>query len=200
MAIKHTPSQEAFNGANKLGDESAENRAALVIRTIGHSTRLLDEFLRLLSIHGISRVVDVRKMPRSRANPQFNIDTLGAGLNAAGINYTHLPSLGGLRQRQAGSPNTGWRHPSFQGFADYMQTPAFEAGLQELIDLASHESVAILCAEAVPWRCHRSLIADALTARGIRVEHILSAARSSAHELRPWACVRDGKVTYPAPS
>jgi uncharacterized protein (DUF488 family) len=168
-----------------------------VLFTVGHSTRPLDECIELLRAHGITLLADVRKMPRSRRNPQFNRETLPEALRAAGIGYVDLPGLGGLRCRQPDSPNGGWRNASFQGYADYMQTPEFERHLQELIDLARHERVALMCAEAVPWRCHRMLIADALVVRGIPVEHILSAARSRRHTLKPWARVEGTRITYP---
>ncbi len=146
----------------------------------------------------MARVVDVRTIPRSRHNPQFNADSLPACLEKAGIRYCHLPGLGGLRQATRDSLNRGWRNASFRGFADYMQTPAFEEALAELIRLARREPVALMCAEAVPWRCHRSLIADALLARGIGVEHILSGTRRQEHTLTPFARVRGTQVTYPA--
>src|SRR6516165_6408944 len=146
-----------------------------LVLTVGHSNRPLDEFLLLLREHQVTLVADVRKMPHSRGNPQFNHDTLPEALGEADIGYVHLPQLGGLRRRRPDSPNTGWQNASFQGYADYMLTPAFEEGLQELLNRAPGQRVALMCAEAVPWRCHRSLIADALTVRGVTVEHILSA-------------------------
>jgi uncharacterized protein (DUF488 family) len=171
--------------------------APSVVFTVGHSTRPLDEFIDLLRGRRITLLADVRKMPRSRRNPQFNRETLPAALSAAGIGYVDLPGLGGLRQRRPDSPNGGWRNASFQGYADYMQTPEFERHLQELIDLARRERVALMCAEAVPWRCHRSLIADALVVRGIPVEHIMSATRSQSHTLKLWAKVEGTRITYP---
>jgi len=166
--------------------------------TIGHSTRAIDEFIDLLKGHGVSRLVDVRKVPRSRYNPQFNADELPHSLRSAHIGYTHMPELSGLRHARKDSVNTGWRNLSFRGFADYMQTPAFEHGLQALIEMGVLEPVAIMCAEAVPWRCHRSLIADALTARGIPVEDIVGAARALPHKMTPFAQVDGARVTYPA--
>ncbi len=168
--------------------------------TIGHSTRLLQEFVELLQAHAVKKLVDVRTVPRSRFNPQFNRDTLPNALCEAGISYVHMPGLGGLRPPRADSPNSSWRNASFRGFADYMQTPEFAAGLDALIDLAREEQVALMCAEAVPWRCHRSLIADALTVHGLPVEHIMSATRSQAHSLTPWALVKGKRLTYPAQS
>src|SRR6516225_5015275 len=131
------------------------------------------------------------------ATPQFNRDTLPESLSKANIRYTHLQELGGLRHPRPGSPNTGWRNSSFRGFADYMQTPEFAAGLAKLMKLASRTQIAVMCAEAVPWRCHRSLIADALLVRGVRVEHITSATRRQIHKLTPFARVSHGQVTYP---
>lgn len=168
-----------------------------VVFTVGHSNRTLEEFLALLRAHGVALVVDVRKMPRSRKNPQFNIDALPQSLRDVGIGYVHLPDLGGLRRRDPNSPNTGWRNASFRAYADYMLTPEFERGLQEFLKQASERTAALMCAEAVPWRCHRSLIADALTARGVSVMDILSASRAQPHLLRPWAHVEGARITYP---
>jgi uncharacterized protein (DUF488 family) len=168
-----------------------------VVLTVGHSNRPLDEFLDTLPAHHVTLVADVRKMPRSRSNPQFNCDTLPQALREAGIGYVHVPGLGGLRIRRPNSPNTGWQNPSFQGYADYMLTPEFEHSLQELLERAQGQRIALMCAEAVPWRCHRSLIADALSVRGITVEHILSAARTQPHRMRPWAQVQGTRITYP---
>jgi uncharacterized protein (DUF488 family) len=172
--------------------------AAPVIFTIGHSTRTIEQFIELLKAHGVSRLVDVRTIPRSRHNPQFNADSLPDSLKAARIQYRHLPELGGLRRVRPDSLNLGWRNASFRGFADYMQTPEFEAGLEKLLKLGERGQAAIMCAEAVPWRCHRSLIADALTARHIGVEHITSKTRRQPHEMTPFAKVKRGLVTYPA--
>jgi uncharacterized protein (DUF488 family) len=166
--------------------------------TIGHSTRSIDEFIGLLRAHAVSRVVDVRTIPRSRHNPQFNRDALADSLKAAGLGYVHLPELGGLRHAKTDSINAGWRNASFRGYADYMQTPEFEQSLEELIQLAKEEQIAIMCAEAVPWRCHRSLIADALLIRGIRVEDIMSVTRRQVHTLTPFAKVQGSTITYPA--
>ncbi len=173
-------------------------KTASVILTAGHSTRPLETFVGMLQAHGVQRVVDVRTVPRSRHNPQFNRDTLPAALRRGGIEYVHMPGLGGLRHARPDSRNTAWRNASFRGFADYMQTPEFSANVKALLELAGRERVALMCAEAVPWRCHRSLIADALVARGVAVEHIASATRARPHTLTPWARVRSGRVTYPA--
>ena len=172
----------------------------LIILTIGHSNRKLDIFVRLLQAHSVKHVVDVRTIPRSRHNPQFNQDTLPDSLEAAGIRYTHMAGLGGLRKPWHDSPNTGWRNASFRGFADYMQTPEFETNLQTLIELAQQEQIALMCAEALPWRCHRSLIADALLVRKIQVEHILGEKSRQIHSLTPWAKVNGTRITYPPES
>jgi uncharacterized protein (DUF488 family) len=169
-----------------------------VVFTIGHSTRPIDAFIELLRGHGIRRLLDIRTIPRSRHNPQFARDALSQSLEAAGIAYAHLPGLGGLRRPRPDSVNAAWRNASFRGYADYMQTPEFELHLQEAIDLAQQSPAALMCAEAVPWRCHRSLVADALTARGLTVCEISSPTKATAHALTPWAHVEDGRVTYPA--
>jgi uncharacterized protein (DUF488 family) len=167
------------------------------VLTIGHSTRTWKDFLALLRAHRVKRVIDVRSVPRSRHNPQFNREILSKKLRAARIGYVHLRKLGGLRHARRDSPNMGWRNTSFRGFADYMQTPDFEAGLDRLMKLARQKRSAIMCAEAVPWRCHRSLIADALTVRGIRVDDIMSMKRSQVHSLIAFARVRGHRITYP---
>ena len=166
--------------------------------TIGHSTRDLAEFIRLLQAHGVTRIADVRTVPRSRHNPQFNKETLTDALRTAGIGYVHLPGLGGLRHARADSPNMAWRNASFRGFADYMQTEEFEKNVELLTDLAKDGQIALMCAEAVPWRCHRSLIADALAVRGIMVEHIMSSSHRQPHTLTPWARVEGKHISYPA--
>ena len=169
-----------------------------MILTIGHSTRSMKDFLNLLQAHGVKRLVDVRTVPRSRHNPQFNRERLARALSHAGIGYTHMAELGGLRHARRDSPNTGWRNASFRGFADYMQTPEFETYLGKLIKSAARTQVAIMCAEAVPWRCHRSLIADALAIRRIPVEHIMSRTRAQPHSLTPFAKVEGTRITYPS--
>ncbi|MFI5330381.1 MAG: DUF488 family protein [Desulfobaccales bacterium] len=176
---------------------SQENRAISVL-TIGHSTRPLADFLTILKTQGVEKVADIRTVPRSRHNPQFNKETLPQSLAEVGIGYVHLPGLGGLRHPRRDSPNLGWRNDSFRGFADYMQTPEFEENLQALIDLAKEARLALMCAETVPWRCHRSLIADALTIRGLKVEHIISAPKLQEHRLTPFARVEGTRITYPA--
>ena len=152
----------------------------------------------MLQAHDVSFLVDVRTIPRSRHNPQFNSDALADSLKQSQIGYRHMSGLGGLRRPAADSMNQGWRNASFRGFADYMQTARFTQALDALIKLAKRQRVAIMCAEAVPWRCHRSLIADALLARGIPVEHIMSLSRRQLHSLTPFAKIHDGQLTYPA--
>jgi uncharacterized protein (DUF488 family) len=170
----------------------------MMVLTIGHSTRTIEEFTRLLQAHVAHCVVDVRTVPRSRHNPQFNRDTLPESLKTAGIGYAHMAELGGLRHPKFDSPNMGWRNDSFRGFADYMQTPDFERAIEKLIQLASQDRIAVMCAEALPWHCHRSLIADALLVRGIRSEDIMSATHRQIHALTPIAKVRGTTITYPA--
>ena len=169
------------------------------IYTVGHSTRTTEQFLALLKAHGIEELVDVRTIPRSRHNPQFGREELAASLQQAGIAYTHLGKLGGLRHASKDSVNLGWQNTSFRAFADYMATPEFTLGLDELTSLAEQKTVAIMCAEAVPWRCHRSLISDALTILGWKVLHIQSRKTANLHKLTPFLEVQDGKITYPAP-
>jgi uncharacterized protein (DUF488 family) len=176
---------------------TGEEEDPCVVYTIGHSTRTSDSLIELLKAHGITLVADVRTIPRSRHNPQFNLDTLPETLKVAGIEYIHLSGLGGLRHTRADSPNTGWRNSSFRGFADYMQTPEFLANLDQLIDLAHRHTTVLMCAEAVPWRCHRSLIADALTVRGIVVRDIVSNTSCKTHSITGWADVRGSRITYP---
>ena len=167
------------------------------IYTIGHSTRSLQEFVAILRSHGILRVTDIRTIPKSRHNPQFNRETLAPALRARGIGYVHLKKLGGLRRPDADSVNSGWRNASFRGFADYMQTPEFAKGLARAMKLAQEKPSALMCAEAVPWRCHRSLVADALLVRGWRVADIISCSLPKPHSLTPFASVRGESITYP---
>jgi uncharacterized protein (DUF488 family) len=169
------------------------------IYTIGHSTRTIEQFIQLLKAHNIEELVDVRTVPKSRHNPQFGKEELAASLKQAGITYAHLAKLGGLRHSTKDSVNLGWQNTSFRGYADYMATPVFQAGLDELRAIAEKKTAALMCAEAVPWRCHRSLIADALTNQGWQVLHIQSRKTASPHELTPFLKVQDGKITYPAP-
>src|SRR5688572_17908897 len=160
------------------------------VLTIGHSTRPIGEFIRLLAAHRVNRLIDIRTIPRSRHNPQFSRDRLSAALRRAGIRYTHMAGLGGLRHPRPGSVNSGWRNAGFRGYADYMETATFRKCLERCIDLAHDEQIVLMCAEAVPWRCHRSLVADALLVRGVAVSEITSGIRTRPHSLTPWADVK----------
>lgn len=184
-------------GLNRVMSNSA-NEPYIEVLTIGHSTRTVEAFIDLLRAHGVQRIADVRTVPRSRRNPQFNKEVLPATLRLAQINYTHAPGLGGLRHPRSDSLNMGWRNASFRGFADYMQTEEFESGLKQVIEMAAAERIAVMCAEAVPWRCHRSLIADALLVRGAKVRHIMSRKTCQDHALTPWATANGKQITYPA--
>ena len=166
--------------------------------TIGHSTRSVEEFIALLLAHHIELVVDVRTVPRSRRNPQFNRETLPHSLQAVGVAYEHAGALGGFRRPDRESANAGWRNASFRGYADYMQTAGFATAIETLMERAEHRRLVVMCAEAVPWRCHRSLIADALVARGISVEEIISTNRTQPHAMTSFAHVEGTAVTYPA--
>lgn len=167
------------------------------IFTVGHSTLPIDDFIAMLKAYGIQRLADVRTIPRSRRNPQFNSNALAASLAQAGIEYVPMPALGGLRRARADSPNTGWRNLNFRGYADYMQTDAFAEALEELQRHGRESRIAIMCAEAVPWRCHRSLVADALNARHVPVVEILSATSHRPHKLTAFAQIENGRVRYP---
>jgi uncharacterized protein (DUF488 family) len=185
-----------------------------VLWTIGHSTRPLEEFIGLLKAHDVQLLLDVRSIPYSRRYPQFHTRTLATALADAGVQYRHLPALGGRRESRPDSMNLGWRNAGFRGYADYMQTEAFQRGLEELMGLAASVSssparpgraktrpfpgTVIMCAEAVPWRCHRSLIADALVIRSWEVRHILSSARADTHTLTSFAALVDGRLVYPS--
>lgn len=174
-----------------------EVKRSPIIKTIGHSTRTIDEFIHLLQLHEITLVVDVRSIPRSRHNPQFNKDNLSAYLKNVNIGYVHMMELGGLRHPSKNSLNRAWRNASFRGYADYMQTPQFQQAIEKLISLSQKDKIAIMCAEAVPWRCHRSLIADALLIRGISCEDIISDGHSHIHSLTSFAKVDGMRITYP---
>ena len=165
--------------------------------TIGHSTRSLPTLLTLLRTHGIERLADVRRFPRSRRHPQFDADALARDLPAAGIAYRHLPGLGGFRRPRADSGNTAWRNTSFRGYADYMETDDFAGHLAALLEEARAGRTAVMCAEAAPWRCHRSLISDALLARGVEVRHILGPQAAELHRLTAGARVEGSRVMYP---
>ncbi|ATB27077.1 DUF488 family protein [Melittangium boletus] len=167
------------------------------IYTVGHSTRSGEQLVDLLQTYGIRTLVDIRTVPRSRTNPQFNQDTLPRTLAEADIRYVHLPRLGGLRRARKDSPNSAWRNASFRGYADYMRTDEFARGLEELRELTPDGPLALMCAEAVRWRCHRSLVADALYARGVEVLHISSRTRATPHTLTPFAQLHGRQVLYP---
>jgi len=190
MAASEEPSGAA-------GRPPAAAGTACEVLTVGHSTRPIEEFVAMLVGHGVTQLVDVRTVPRSRHNPQFNGDALAASLASAGIGYVHAPGLGGVRRAAPDSPNAGWRNLSFRGYADYMQSPEFAENLFGLIELARQDRVALMCAEAVPWRCHRSLIADALAVHGVPTCEIASATRLQPHRLTPFACVCGLDITYP---
>jgi uncharacterized protein (DUF488 family) len=176
---------------------SAKTWRGVRLYTVGHSTRPLDDLVALLRAFEVSKVVDIRTIPRSGHNPQFDRDALRPALRAKRLGYVHLPELGGLRRPRKDSQNAGWRNTSFRGFADYMQTEEFERGLAVLRALTADGRVALMCAEAVPWRCHRSLVADALSVRGAHVEHITGTNRSTAHRVTAFAKVDGTRITYP---
>jgi len=168
-----------------------------VLYTVGHSRQPIDEFLRMLRHYGIELLIDIRTVPKSRHNPQFGQQELQRSLEAAGLGYRHMKSLGGLRRAAKDSINTGWQNQSFRGYADYMQTEAFGSAVEELLAARAAARVAVMCAEAVPWRCHRSLLGDALLLRGVEVFDILSEKSSRPHKLTPFARVDGTSITYP---
>lgn len=176
-----------------------------VLYTVGHSTKPIKEFVELLNAHDIQQIVDVRTIPKSRHNPQFNEETLQHSLNKANIEYVHLSELGGLRRTTKDSNNLGWHNTSFRGFADYMGTPGFEHGIKELKKIATKNRTAIMCAEAVPWRCHRSLIGDAMAKKTKlninpwEVFDIMSPRTATKHRMTPFLKVKQGKIIYPTP-
>jgi uncharacterized protein (DUF488 family) len=196
MVLDHWPGcNHGTVRADALSDSSTmTNRTAIL--TVGHSTRGSDELLTLLRGHGVELLADIRLIPRSRRHPWFGQEALAASLQEAGIGYVHLPELGGRRRPQPDSPNGGLRNEMFRGYADYMQTPPFEAGVARLLALAATRQTAVMCAEAVPWRCHRSLLADLLTARGVPVQHITGAGPAQPHALSTAARVEAGGVLY----
>jgi len=171
--------------------------ASTTVHTVGHSTRSLEELVQALRGHGVDLLVDIRGIPRSRHTPQFNSEDLEADLPRYGLGYVHLADLGGRRSTRKGSPNTGWRNASFRGYADHMLTDVFQAGLRELLLLADRWHAAIMCAEAVPWRCHRSLVGDALLVRGVRVVDIFDAGKAREHTLTSFAKVEGDRILYP---
>jgi uncharacterized protein (DUF488 family) len=183
--------------SGRTAGRSASSWQGVRLYSIGHSTRTLDELVDLLRASDVAIVADIRTIPRSRHNPQFNGEALRSALPRRRLRYADLATLGGLRRARQDSANTGWRNASFRGFADYMLTDDFEAGLAELRTLTAAGTVSLMCAEAVPWRCHRSLVADALTVRGAHVEHITGPGRPRPHRLTPFARVDGTRVIYP---
>jgi len=184
-------------GAQALGDIAAGEAPAGCAFTIGHSTRPIEEFIALLRAHRITQLVDVRTVPKSRHNPQYETHALEKSLAGAGIGYALAPGLGGFRRTHPESPNGAWRNLSFRGYADYMLTPEFDASLVAVLQLLETDRVALMCAEAVPWRCHRSLIADALQVHGHVACEISSATRLQPHRLPSFARVEGETITYP---
>jgi len=170
----------------------------MIIKSIGHGTKSLKELISMLKEANVEALIDVRSIPRSSHNPQFNKETIAEALTKEGILYIHLPEAGGLRHPKKDSPNKGWKNESFRGFADYMATANFLASLDQIIEIGKEKSAALMCAETLPWRCHRFLIADALMLRGIEVVHILSKGKEKKHLLTPWCQIKNGIVTYPA--
>lgn len=188
-------SRRAAGESKSRGAEKSE----LLVLTIGHSTRPIEEFVALLVAHGVTKLIDVRTVPRSRHNPQFNRDQLPDSLKEAGIAYEHRGALGGLRNTSTESPNQGWRNLSFRGYADHMQSREFRDAVDELIrETEQGERLALMCAEAVPWRCHRSLIADALLVRGMPCEDIRTPTQRMPHRITRFAKVRGIEITYPS--
>ena len=186
-------------GSNKPADtQSTEPSRLSVLWTIGHSTRPIVEFIGLIQTHDIQLLADVRTIPYSRHNPQYNQDTLAKSLKGSNIRYQHILPLGGRRKSRPDSVNVGWKNEGFRGYADYMQTQEFWNALEDLMATAQRLPVVIMCAEAVPWRCHRSLISDALVIRGWTVQHIISANSLQSHTLTPFAKLEDNRLTYPA--
>jgi len=173
------------------------NSSGGTLWTVGHSTNTLAQLITLVAAHAVERLVDVRTLPRSRHNPQFNQGAIEAPLTAAGIDYEHQRVLGGLRKPRTESINLGWREPGFRGFADHMQSVAFNAAADDLAARTATQRIAVMCAEFEPWRCHRALIADALTVRDVEVRHIVDAATADVHRMTPFARVQDLRITYP---
>lgn len=169
----------------------------LTVYTIGHSTRSIEEFTALLEVNQVTQLIDIRTVPKSRHNPQFMQDNLALTLPGSGISYRYMKNLGGLRPTRKDSINTAWRNTSFRGYADYMQTSEFAAGIDELLGYAQQQPTAIMCAEAVPWRCHRSMVGDALVVRGVDVLDIMSLTKNSPHTLTSFASVDGVCIYYP---
>lgn len=184
------------NSVLNTGDPSTS--LSPVLWTIGHSTRPIEEFIGLLLMHGIQVLADVRTIPFSRRNPQFKQEALAQSLRKAGLQYRHMPGLGGRRKSRPDSINVGWRNQGFRGYADYMQTGEFRDALEMLMFVGQSLPTAVMCAEAVPWRCHRTLISDALVSRGWTVQHIIAAGSLTIHTLTPFAKPDAGRLTYPS--
>ncbi|MGE0227122.1 MAG: DUF488 family protein [Dehalococcoidia bacterium] len=179
----------------------SRNSDGLRLWTVGHSTRSFEELVGVLrspEAEPIGVLVDIRTVPKSRRHPHFSLEALAAELPRREIVYVHLQALGGFRRPATDSTNGAWRNESFRGYADYMQTPAFEEAVAALLDVARGARTAVMCSEAMPWRCHRTLVADAVAARGVQVTHLLSAAKAQAHTLTSFARVEGERVTYPA--
>jgi uncharacterized protein (DUF488 family) len=194
MKMSSDKKGEGTGLAGVWADEAAHTP---LVCTIGHSNRTIEDFVSLLWSNEISRVLDVRTVPRSRHNPQFNLDTLPATLQAVGISYMHLPALGGLRRPRPDSANSGWRNLSFRGYADHMQSAEFRENVDQVVEMAAAQRCVLMCAEAVPWRCHRSLVGDALLVRGVSVEDIVGPGNRRPHALTRFARVDGLRITYP---
>ena len=196
-AVSATGVRRTGAAPRNAAETNATTDSDRVAFTIGHSTRPMADFIAMLTGHEITTLVDVRTVPRSRHNPQYNRDTLPEALAPFGISYAHAEGLGGFRPTGADSPNTGWRNKSFRGYADYMQTQEFAENLFWVTALSDQQRIALMCAEAVPWRCHRSLIADALIVHGVTAVEIVSPTRLQVHKLTPFAHVDGSVITYP---
>ena len=188
-----------FERVQAKGNLTCQAGKVSTIYTIGHSTRPADEFVTILKAFAIELVADIRTIPRSRHNPQYDQEALKHVLAEHQLGYVHLPALGGLRHARKDSRNSGWKNASFRGYADYMQTAEFAAAIDDLITRAASSRTVIMCAEAVPWRCHRSLVGDALLVRGIQVEDIISEKSAKPHKLTAWARVEGLQISYPEP-
>ena len=188
-----------LRAAERHAPYAAGVTSPLTLATVGHSTRSIEDFLAILRVHGVTHLVDVRRWPASRRHPQFGGEALATSLDAAGIAYSHEPDFGGYRKPSRDSPNKAWQVATFRGYADHMATPEFAAAVDRMLALARTATglVAACCAEAVPERCHRRLLADALVARGARVLHLLDARRVREHVPPPFAVIEGERVAYP---
>ena len=185
---------------DRAGAAAVTSTLDAIVCTIGHSNRPIEDFIGLFWANEVAQVIDVRTMPRSRHNPQFNLDSLPATLAAVGIDYSYMPGLGDLRHARADSPNTGWHNASFRGYPDYMQSADFAENVDRVVALASAQRCALMCAEAVPWRCHRSMIADALLVRGVSVGDVIGPRGRKQHALTSFARIDGLQLTYPPPA